>query len=75
MIVFRSILLRIFHTKVVKKVKTHILRSITFSKDRAVYERMWKNMVQLDRPQKQYNRADAFALEHVMLLAFPQQDC
>jgi len=40
-----------FPTKVVQKVKTHILRSITFSENRAIYERMWKNMVQPDRPQ------------------------
>jgi len=29
-------------TKVVEKIKTHILRSITFSKNRTVYETMWK---------------------------------
>ena len=31
--------------------KGHILFSITFSENRAVYEKMWKNMVQPDRPQ------------------------
>jgi beta-galactosidase GanA len=32
------------HTKVVEKIKTHILRSVTFSSEnRAVYEIMWKN--------------------------------
>jgi hypothetical protein len=41
-------------TKVVEKFKTHILCSITsfFFENRAVYEIMWKNMVQPDRPQR-----------------------
>jgi hypothetical protein len=39
-----------FQTKFVDKTKTHILCSITFSQNRAVYEIMWKNMVQPDRP-------------------------
>ena len=29
-------------TKVVEKIKTHILCSITFSENRAVYEIMWE---------------------------------
>jgi hypothetical protein len=38
--------------KVVDKIKTHVLRSVTyFSENRAVYEIMWKNMIELDRPQ------------------------
>jgi hypothetical protein len=42
-----------FQTKVVDKVQTHILYSITFFflKNRAVYEIMWKNIVELGRPQ------------------------
>jgi hypothetical protein len=40
-----------FQTKVVEKIKTHILCSITFSESCAVYEIMWKNAVQPDRPQ------------------------
>jgi hypothetical protein len=45
-----------FQTKVVEKIKTHILCSVTFSfffcfENRAVYEIMWKNTVQPDRPQ------------------------
>jgi hypothetical protein len=41
-----------FQTKVVEKIKTHILCSVTFfPKNRAVYEIMWKNTVQPDRPQ------------------------
>jgi hypothetical protein len=38
----------------VEKIKTQILRSITFSENRAVYEILWKNMVEPDRPQGQY---------------------
>jgi hypothetical protein len=36
-----------FQTKVVEKIKTHILSAITFFfvENRAVYEIMWKNIV------------------------------
>jgi hypothetical protein len=38
--------------KFAEKIKTHILRSNTFfPENRAVYEVMWKNMVEPDRPQ------------------------
>jgi hypothetical protein len=40
--------------KFVKKLKTHILRSATqkhLPENRAVYEIMWKYMVEADRPQ------------------------
>jgi hypothetical protein len=41
-----------FRTKIVYKMKTHILCSITFfSENRAVYEIMSKNMVEPERPQ------------------------
>ena len=40
-----------FQTKVVEKIKTHILCSITFFLNRAVYEIMWKSIVEPDRPQ------------------------
>ena len=41
-----------FHTKVVQKIKTHILCSVTFfPENRAVYEIMWKNIVQRGRAQ------------------------
>jgi hypothetical protein len=40
-----------FQTKVVEKIKTHILSSITFSENRAVYEIMWENVAEPDRPQ------------------------
>jgi len=39
-----------FQTKAVEKIKTHILCSITFPKNCAIYEMMWKNVVELDRP-------------------------
>jgi hypothetical protein len=39
-------------TQVVEKIKTHILCLIKFfPENRAVYEIMWNNIVQLDRPQ------------------------
>jgi hypothetical protein len=42
-----------FYAKVVEKIKTHILCSITFFfQNRAVYEIMSKNMVQAEGPQK-----------------------
>jgi len=31
-----------FQTKVVEKIKTHILRSVTFCENRALYEIMWE---------------------------------
>jgi hypothetical protein len=41
-----------FQTKVVEKIKTHILWSVTFFfENRAVYEIMWKNTVERGRPQ------------------------
>jgi len=39
-------------TEIVEKIKTRFLCSITFlKKNRAVYEIMWKNMVEPDVPQ------------------------
>jgi len=40
-----------FRTKVVEKIKTHISCSITFFGSLAVYEIMWKNVVERGRPQ------------------------
>jgi len=42
-----------FQAKIVEEIKTHILRSVTFffSENRFVYEIMWKNIVDPDRPQ------------------------
>jgi hypothetical protein len=47
-----------FQTKAVEKIKTHILRSITFfsSESRAVYEIIWENVVELGRPQMKIRR-------------------
>ena len=41
----------LLQTEVVQKTKSHIFCSITSSKNRAIYETMWKNMVQPDKPQ------------------------
>ena len=41
-------------TQVLEKIKTHILSSVTFFpplENRAVYEIMWKNIVEVGRPQ------------------------
>jgi len=41
-----------FRTKVVEKIKTDILGSIIFFfENRPVYEIMWKNMMEPNRPQ------------------------
>jgi hypothetical protein len=50
-----------FQTNVVEETKTQIFGSITFSKSRAIYEVMWKNMVEPDRWQ--YNMADALCMQ------------
>jgi hypothetical protein len=44
---------KIFRRKGAEEIETHILCPITFFvfKNRAVYEVMWKNIVQPDRPQ------------------------
>jgi len=42
----------IFHTRVVDKIKTHILYSIMFFlNNHAIYDIMWANMVEADRPK------------------------
>jgi len=42
----------VFQTKVLEKIKTHILCSVLFfPENRAVYEVMWKNIVEPCRPQ------------------------
>ena len=38
-----------FQIKVIQKIKIHILYPVTFSKNRAVYEIMSKNMVKPER--------------------------
>ena len=72
-----------FQIEFVHKMKTHISRSITFFfRNHAVYEIMWNNMVQLDRPQMTIRRmritcwipkATNTLSEYGILLAFPLQ--
>ena len=56
MIISRSVLttMRNVSDKIVQKVKTHILCSnpTFFYKNCAVYEIMWKNIIELDRPRR-----------------------
>jgi len=40
-----------FQTKVVEKMKTCVLCSVTFLKNYAIYEVMWENMLDTDRPK------------------------
>jgi hypothetical protein len=53
MMLSRSILLRMRNVsdKVVQKIKTHFMFNNFFSENRAVYEIMWKNMVEPNRPK------------------------
>ena len=54
MIMPHSLLLKMKNVvnKIVEKIKTHILCSITFIlKNHAIYEIMWKNIVELDMRQ------------------------
>jgi hypothetical protein len=56
-----------FQTEVVEKIKTHILRSVTFFfffENRTIYEIMWKNIIQPDRPQVA-----------IYIAAFPRPQC
>jgi len=40
-----------FQTKVVEKIVIHILYSITFFENHAIYDIMWKNTLEWGRPQ------------------------
>jgi hypothetical protein len=40
-----------FQTKVIEKINTQFFAQYRFSENRAVYEIMRKNMVELERPQ------------------------
>ena len=73
-----------FQTKVVEKIKTHVLRSITFFENRAVYETMRKNFAQSGRPQTKIRRrriacwipkATKTLSEYVILITIPLQQC
>ena len=69
-----------FETRVVEKFKTHILYPITFFENRVIYEIMWKNIVEPDRPQMTIWRmrisrcipkATDTHSEYARLIAFP----
>ena len=74
-----------FQIKVVEKIKTHILCSVTFIfffENRTVYEKMWKNIVKRGRPQMAIcyvriacwiPKATNTHIEYVILIVFPQQ--
>ena len=74
-----------FGTKVVEKIKTHISCSVPFSffffENHAVYEIMWTNMVQADRPQMTWRmriacwipKATNTHLKYVILVIFPRE--
>jgi len=70
-----------FQTKVVEKVeaiKTHKVFSKLFSQNPTIYEIMWKNMVQLDRPQvtilaQPDTQGYGQALRLCNIIAFPLQ--
>jgi hypothetical protein len=52
-----------FQTKVAENIKTHILCSVTFfSENPAVYETMWKNVVQPERLQMTIHAAHALCM-------------
>jgi len=68
--------------KVVKKIEAHILCSITSSENRAVYEIMWKNVVEPDSAHMTIWRtrisiwipkARDTHSEYVIRIAFPLQ--
>jgi hypothetical protein len=40
-----------FQKRAAEKIKTNFVFNDFFSENRAVYEIIWKNMVELDRPQ------------------------
>jgi len=84
LIISRSVLLRIkmCHTKVVEKIKTHILCSITFFRKSCRWWDMWKNTAQPGRPQMTMWRMciacwvpkpTNIHSEYVILIDFPHQ--
>jgi len=74
-----------FQIKVVEKIETHILCSIkVFLENPAVFEIMWKNILELYRPQMTkwlmgiacWIPKDTHThSEYVILIAFPLQHC
>ena len=74
----------IFQTKAVEKIKTHILCSVTFFflENLAIYEKMWKNIVERGRPQMTIwqmriacwiPKATNTHSQYVIVIAFPLQ--
>jgi hypothetical protein len=68
-------------TEVVQKIKTHVLFNTFFFENHAVYEKMWKNIVEPDRPLMTIHMRIACWIpkstntfsECVILIAFPLQ--
>jgi hypothetical protein len=69
-------------TEVVEKIKTHFTFNNFFFENRAVYERMWKNIVERGRPQTTIwrmriacwiTKATNIHSHYVILIAFPLQ--
>jgi len=59
LIIYRSVIprMRMFQIKLVEKIKTHFVFSkFFFFENRAVYEIIWQNIVQPDRPQMTIQR-------------------
>ena len=84
LIIPRSVLLgsEKFQIKFVKKIRTHILYSVTFLFSHAVYEKIWENNLDLDRPQTTIQHMSVACWlpkptnthsEYVILIAFPLQ--
>jgi hypothetical protein len=70
------------HSKVVKQPNTHLMFNNFFSENRAVYEIMWKNILDTDRPQMTIWRmriacwmpnATNTHPDYVRVIAFPLQ--
>ena len=59
-----------FQTKDIEKIKTHILCSVTFFEDRAVYEIMWQNVVERGRPQTTIWRMRIACWIHIEVVIF-----
>jgi len=71
-----------FQTKVVEKIKTHLVFNTLFFRD--VYDIIWENMVQPGRPQitiwrtpisRWIPKATNTLSDYVILIAFPLQQC
>jgi hypothetical protein len=61
----RSVIITIFQTNFVEKIKGHV--PLYYFENRAVFEIMWKSITDPDRPQKQYGEHTLHA-GHLRLL-------